>query len=76
MQGQMKRTCFKQVLHNLQGHSGFHFLIFSLNDSKDLLFFIASWTIDQTLGARYDITSVMMFPRIGSNTLESIAISQ
>ena len=25
----------KKLLHNLYGHSGFHFAIFSLNDSKD-----------------------------------------
>ena len=32
-------------LNNLHEHPHFHFLIFSLNDSKGLLFFISSWTI-------------------------------
>ena len=54
----MKSPCFKEILHNLHGHSGFHVLIFSLNSSEDILFFIVSGTIDQILGARYDFVSV------------------
>ena len=45
----------------LHRHSNFHFLIFSLNDSKDLLFFIVLGTIVQILEARYDIASVPYF---------------
>ena len=47
-------------LHNLHGHSGFHCLTLSLNDSKDLLFFF-SGTTDQILGAKYDAVSVTYF---------------
>ena len=63
-QGQIKPKCFKWVLYNLNGHSGFRFLVISLNDSKNLLFFIASGIIDKILGARYDIGCVPYFTEL------------
>ena len=35
-----------------------------VNDSKDSLFYIVSGTIDQILGARYDIVSVSYFTEL------------
>ena len=32
----MKPTCFKKYLHRRQGQSGFHFLIFILNDEREV----------------------------------------
>ena len=55
---------FQIDLHNLHGPWRFHFLLFNLNDSKDLRFFIVPGTIDQILGAIYDIISVPHFTKL------------
>ena len=41
-----------------QSHSGFHFCIFDLKDSKEELILIVSGTLLQILGAIYETVSV------------------
>ena len=53
-----KPTCFKKHLHRRQGQSGFHFLIFILNDEREVKFFIFWGTIAQIFEARKDMVSV------------------
>ena len=48
-----KRTCGKNLLHNLHGQfSGIQNFIFNFNSSKLLLFFMKSGTISQILGPK------------------------
>ena len=48
-----------------QSHSGFHFRIFDLKDSKDKLILIASGTLLQNLGATYETVSVLHLTLLG-----------
>lgn len=53
------------------------YLIFSLKDSKDFLFFTILGTIYQILGARYDIVSVPHFAVLAlllRNVLQDITL--
>ena len=49
---------FKKHLHRLQGQSGFHFLVFILNNEGEVQFFIFWGTIAQIFGAKKDMVSV------------------
>ena len=53
----LKPTCLKKHLHRRQGQSGFHFLIFILNDEREVQFFIFCGTIAQIFGAKKDMVS-------------------
>ena len=53
-----KPTCFKKHLHRRQGQSGFHFLIFILNDKREVQLFIFWGTIAQIFGTKNDMISV------------------
>ena len=50
----IKPTCFKKHLHRRQGQSGFHFLVFILNNEREVQFFIFWGTIAQIFGAKKD----------------------
>ena len=53
-----KTTCFKKHLHRWQEQSCFHFLIFILNDDREVQLFIFWGTTALVFGAKKDMVSV------------------